>query len=187
MFNIDLKTKKNIRKYIDTTKKRQAGDFNDAFFMKVVTLWTLLGIIPSLIGLMLIETLPLVLLLPITTIIGSLGICLNELRILNRDIKNDKKLNNVIEILENSNIKTNLNNLSKSVVLEDVIFTEEVPSDKLISNNCYVFKDNDGNLQGLLEDDSSKEIKYYTLGRDEIKKLVEYSPKVKKLVKRKEY
>ena len=137
MFNINFKTKRNIDKYINIANKRQAGEFTDEYFLKVMISWLVLGIIPSTIGLFLIETSPLVLLLPIVTFFGSLGLCINELRILNRDKKNDKRLNKVIEALETSNIKTNLKNLSKSIVLEDVIISDNIPDDRLISNNCY--------------------------------------------------
>lgn len=187
MFNIDLKTKRNIDKYINIANKRQAGDFNDEYFLKIIVFWILLGIIPSAIGIILMETLPLVLLLPIVTFFGSIVLFINEMRLLNRNKKNDKKLNSVIEALETSNIKTNLKNLSKSIVLENVMINDNVPDDRLISNNCYIFKDNDGNLQGLLEDDSMKEKQYYTLEKEEVKRVVESSAKAKKLIRRKEF
>ena len=183
MIKTDFTTINKIKKSIKNSKKRKTGEMTDSYYFKIMIAW-LICIIPTGIELFIIDNVIIATFFPIVTLLGAVGISLNEVRVYFRDVKTEKNLNNAVNELENKvNIKTNINNLSNSVILEDVEFTNEVRNDKLISNNCYVFKDDLGNLQGLLEDDSKKNPEYYILEQNEVQKLVENSPKVRKLIR----
>ena len=183
MFNVDLKRKwhDTIRKDINNYKKRKAFDFNDKFLFKIYGSIVFLILIVCF-EMFVIDELFLSLFFVPTLVVGSVGVFLNELRLLCRDNKTEKKLNKVVDVLNESNIKTNVQSFCKdNLILGDIPFTKEDFENKNLSNYCYVFFDDKSNVQCLVENNEKRYSQYSVLEEEELKELRDYY-KVKRLI-----
>lgn len=132
------------------------------------------------------------------------GILLSKV-IINSSISSKKKksktkLSKVVSTLGNHNIKTNIRELSNSVLLERVNMLTETTIDEDLTttrdntqeDKCFVFLDSSSEIQSLLErtitieqdKDKTSETKYYVLEEPELREVVPRVEMVKKLVRK---
>lgn len=98
---------------------------------------------------------------------------------LKKRVKAEKKVKNIVDILNQNDIKINKNDLVNSTVRH-----KETMNDDLYSN-CYLFLDKNNKINGLYEEVNykNKEINYYTLNDYELNRCYDYTPKKKVLTK----
>ena len=127
---------------------------------------------------------------PFILIGGTIIFTINETRIFLKEKKTNDNLEEIVKALEQVDIKTNVKKITKSIALPDIALTEEDKNNSKYSSYCYMFKDNNYKLRGLLEKDSKHFNEYYLLEENELSQVMqtdiykENLPKIKKLVRR---
>lgn len=98
---------------------------------------------------------------------------------LKKRVKAEKKVENIVDALNQNDIKINANDLVNSTIRHK----ETIDND--LYTNCYLFLDKNNKINGLYEEVNSqnKEINYYTLNNYELNRCYDYTPKKKVLTK----
>jgi len=130
------------------------------------------------------------------TVMGCFGDIANE----TAKKRSIESLKSIVKVLSKNKIKTNVDELSNSIIIKKTNNTKIVKNNDTVRevskiktvNKYYLFKDNDSKIQGLLEkkesihtyDNFSTNLNYYILEKEDLDYLSNNEKKVKKLVKR---
>lgn len=197
MFEIKLDDNNNIKKDIHSIKSNKNSERKNGIVMGILFVYTLISfIIANRFGIF----------WPLENvyIVCFAGLIYNSIDSLISYVKGErsyKKIRKLAEHLDKTNIKTTADEISNSVIIEkSKKLDKEIQDDKVtkkereVTKDTYIlFLDNDSNIQGLLEKDTTtytqkdkiKNRQYYILEQEDIEQLEDRVTKVKKLVKTK--